>query len=57
MTYQAKFSQLSDIQPSTAYIGMLINDQTKDVKKVLALHDLESGELGKNRQLPFTLNI
>ena len=42
MTYQLKFSKLSDTPPSNIYIGFLINDLTKEVKNVLPLHDLEA---------------
>jgi hypothetical protein len=42
MTYEVKFSKLSDVSPSPTYIGMLLNDQTKEVKKIIALHDLDS---------------
>ena len=58
MTYEVKFSKLSDVRPSKTYIGMLLNDQTKEVKKIIALHDLDSQQDGKQRRpLPFTITI
>ena len=59
MTYEVKFSKLSDATPSPAYIGLLFNEQTKIVKKVMPLHDLESSGLNeaKQRALPFSVNI
>ena len=57
MTYEVKFSKASEVAPSPAYIGFLIDEQTKNVKQIIPLHDLELAPEGKHREMPFSVKI
>jgi hypothetical protein len=48
MTYEIEIlhQEKSQAKPSQAYMGFLINDQTREIKKVVALPDLEADKDG-----------